>query len=156
MKKLLLAALFFIASSAQAITNDMMMLRMHMKADVAIEYLKSALEQRGYAIAHTQKCDGGMHSFGYTTDFYRSIFFGKGAEAREISKAHPDFVSYIPLKMTVVAEREETVMSIVNPHVFDRFYSDDPMMLQYFKNWHHDILSIFSDLRAAERSRQIR
>jgi len=156
MKKLLLAALFLIASSAQAITNDMMMLRMHMKADVAIEYLKSALEQRGYAIAHTQKCDGGMHSFGYTTDFYRSIFFGKGAEAREISKAHPDFVSYIPLKMTVVAEREETVMSIVNPHVFDRFYSDDPMMLQYFKNWHHDILSIFSDLRAAERSRQIR
>jgi len=129
---------------------------MHMKADMAIEYLKSALEQRGYAIAHTQKCDGGMHSFGYTTDFYRSIFFGKGAEAREISKAHPDFVSYIPLKMTVVAEREETVMSIVNPHVFDRFYSDDPMMLQYFKNWHHDILSIFSDLRAAERSRQIR
>ena len=156
MKKLLLAALFLIASSAQAITNDMMMLRMHMKADMAIEYLKSALEQRGYAIAHTQKCDGGMHSFGYTTDFYRSIFFGKGAEAREISKAHPDFVSYIPLKMTVVAEREETVMSIVNPHVFDRFYSDDPMMLQYFKNWHHDILSIFSDLRAAERSRQIR
>jgi len=156
MKKLLLAALFFIASSAQAITNDMMMLRMHMKADMAIEYLKSALEQRGYAIAHTQKCDGGMHSFGYTTDFYRSIFFGKGAEAREISKAHPDFVSYIPLKMTVVAEREETVMSIVNPHVFDRFYSDDLMMLQYFKNWHHDILSIFSDLRAAERSRQIR
>jgi uncharacterized protein (DUF302 family) len=156
MKKLLLAALFLIASSAQAITNDMMMLRMHMKADVAIEYLKSALEQRGYAIAHTQKCDGGMHSFGYTTDFYRSIFFGKGAEAREISKAHPDFVSYIPLKMTVVAEREETVMSIVNPHVFDRFYSDDPMMLQHFKNWHHDILSIFSDLRATERSRQIR
>jgi len=156
MKKALLITLFLLVSSAQAITNDMMMVRMHMKADVAIEYLKSALEQRGYAIAHMQKCDGGMHSFGYTTDFYRSIFFGKGAEAREISKAHPDFVSYIPLKMTVVAEREETVMSIVNPHVFDRFYSDDPMMLQHFKNWHHDIFSIFSDLRAAERSRQIR
>ena len=156
MKKIVFIALFLFISSAQAITNDMMMVRMHIKADVAIEHLKSALEKRGYAIAHTQKCDGGMHSFGYTTDFYRSIFFGKGAEAREISKAHPDFVSYIPLKMTVVAEREETVMSIVNPHVFDRFYSDDPMMLQYFKNWHHDILSIFSDLRAAERSRQIR
>ena len=156
MKKIVFIGLFLLISSAQAITNDMMMVRMHIKADVAIEHLKSALEKRGYAIAHTQKCDGGMHSFGYTTDFYRSIFFGKGAEAREISKAHPDFVSYIPLKMTVVAEREETVMSIVNPHVFDRFYSDDPMMLQYFKNWHHDILSIFSDLRAAERSRQIR
>ncbi len=48
------------------------------------------------------------------------------AEAREISKAHPDFVSYIPLKITVVAEREETVLSIVNPHVFDRFYPDAP------------------------------
>ena len=155
MKKIVFIALFLLISSAQAITNDMMMVRMHIKADVAIEHLKSALEKRGYAIAHTQKCDGGMHSFGYTTDFYRSIFFGKGAEAREISKAHPDFVSYIPLKMTVVAEREETVMSIVNPHVFDRFYPDDPMMLQHFNNWHHDILSIFSDLRAAERSRQI-
>ena len=156
MKKLLLAALLLLMGSAHAITNDMMMVRMHIKAEVAIEYLKSALEQRGYAIAHTQKCDGGMHSFGYTTDFYRSIFFGKGTEAREIAKAHPDFVSYIPLKMTVVAERDETVMSIVNPHAFDRFYSDDPMMLQHFKNWHHDILSIFSDLRAAERARQIR
>jgi uncharacterized protein (DUF302 family) len=156
MRKIVFIALSLLISSAQAITNDMMMVRMHMKADVAIEYLKSALEKRGYAIAHTQKCDGGMHSFGYTTDFYRSIFFGKGAEAREISKAHPDFVSYIPLKMTVVAERDETVMSIVNPHVFDRFYPDAPMMLQHFKNWHHDILSTFSDLRAAERLRQIR
>jgi len=147
MKKLLLAAFFTVASSAQAITNDMMMLRMSIKADVAIEYLKSALEQRGYSIAHTQKCDGGMQSFGYTTDFYRSIFFGKGTEAREISKAHPDFVSYIPHKITV--------LSIVNPHVFDRFYPEDPMMQQYFKNWHHDILSIFSDLRAAERAHKL-
>ena len=155
MKKLLLAALLLLTGSAHAITNNMMMVRMHIKAEVAIEYLKSALEQRGYAIAHTQKCDGGMHSFGYTTDFYRSIFFGKGTEAREIAKAHPDFVSYIPLKMTVVAERDETVMSIVNPHAFDRFYSDDPMMLQHFKNWHHDILSIFSDLRAAERAHKL-
>jgi len=48
MKKLLLAAFFMFVSSTQAITNDMMMLRMNIKADVAIEYLKSALEQRGY------------------------------------------------------------------------------------------------------------
>jgi len=155
MKKIVFIALFLFISSAQAITNDMMMVRMHIKADVAIEHLKSALEKRGYAIAHTQKCDGGMQSFGYTTDFYRSIFFGKGTEAREISKAHPDFVSYIPLKITVVAEREETVLSNVNPHVFDQFYSEAPIMLQYFKNWHHDILSIFSDLRAAERAHKL-
>jgi uncharacterized protein (DUF302 family) len=145
--RLLLIASLLLAG--QALADEMIMARVNMKADLAIEYLKTAIEDHGYAVAHTQKCDSGMAEFGLHSDFYRVVFFGKLDEVRRISAKHPEFVAYLPLKIVVEAEKSETVMVAVNPLTFNRYYADDPEMQTQFRRWRNDILSIFEDVHKA-------
>jgi uncharacterized protein (DUF302 family) len=145
--RLLLIASLLLAG--QALADEMIMARVNMKADLAIEYLKTAVEDHGYAVAHIQKCDSGMAEFGLHSDFYRVVFFGKLDEVRRISAKHPEFVAYLPLKIVVEAEKSETVMVAVNPLTFNRYYADDPEMQTQFRRWRNDILSIFEDVHKA-------
>lgn len=146
MAVLLLGGQWFASS---ALADEMLMARINMKADLAVEYLKTAVEEHGYSVAHIQMCDSGLAEFGYESDVYRVLFFGKIDEVRQISENHPEFVSYVPLKMTVVAEGKETVMSIVNPQTFNQYYRGDEQMRIQFARWYNDIRSIFSDMRKA-------
>jgi uncharacterized protein (DUF302 family) len=146
LRLLLLASLLL---AGQAMADQMIMARVNMKADLAIEYLKTAIEEHGYAVAHTQKCDTGMADFGLHSDFYRVVFFGKLDEVRRISAEHPEFVAYLPLKIVVEAEKSETVMVAVNPLTFNRYYANAPDMLVQFQRWRNDILSILNDVHKA-------
>lgn len=143
----LVLAFSLIVASAQAFANneDMLMMHVALEGSIVLEYVKSSVSKHGYAIAHEQKCDGGMTDFGYKTDLYRVVFFGKGKEVRWLSEKYPDIVSYIPLKMAVIAENNETLISIVNPMVLEPYYDKDVRML--LTRWRNDILSIFDDVR---------
>ncbi len=141
--------------SGTVAADEMLMLRLNMKADLAVEYLKTAVEEHGYSVAHIQLCDGGMKDFGYKSDTYRVVFFGKIEEVRQISETHPEFVAYVPLKMTVVAEGDEAVMSIVNPQTFNQYYRGDEQMRIQFARWYNDIRSIFVDMGKAAGQKQV-
>ena len=148
LRSYLLMALLALGSM-HASADEMLMARVMMKADLAFEYLVTSIEEHGYRVAHVQTCDEGMADFGYKSDFYRAVFFGKGEEVRRISAAHPEFAAYMPLKITVVAEKGETVLSIVNPRVFNNYYPDDRSMQVQLGRWYNDIQSIFRDLQQA-------
>lgn len=143
---LLLASLLL---AGQVMADQMLMARVNMKADLAIEYLKTAVTEHGYAVAHIQRCDSGLGGFGFHTDTYRVVFFGKLEEIRRISARHPEFVAYMPLKIAVEAERGETVMVAVNPLTFNRYYPQDHEMQLQFERWRNDILSILNDVHEA-------
>jgi len=147
LRKLIAAALLLLAGSASA--DTMLMTRVMMKAEIAFEYLVTSIEEHGYSVAHVQTCDTGMGDFGYKSDFYRVVFFGKGEEVRSISKTHPEFAAYMPMKIAVVAERGETVMSVVNPLTFNQYYPDDEKMKVQFGRWYNDIQSMFRDVQKA-------
>ncbi len=132
--------------AGQAMADHMLMARVNMKADLAIEYLKTAIEEHGYAVAHVQKCDSGLGGFGFHSDTYRVLFFGKLAGIRRISAQHPEFVVYLPLKIAVEAEKGETVVTAVDPLTFTRYYPKDHAMQVQFRRWRNDILSIFDDV----------
>jgi len=148
LKHLLLAVLLLplLILPAAASDNDMMMARLPMKADIALEYVKASIHEHEYLIAHEQLCDGGMTGFGYKTDTYRVLFFGKGEEVRMLSRKYPDIVSYLPLKMTVVAEKNETLLSILDPAFLMPYYNDRDTRI-IFQRWKNDIRSIFNDVR---------
>lgn len=146
-KRLLLLVLLLL--TGQALADQMLMARVNMKADLAIEYLKTAIDEHGYALAHIQKCDSGLGEFGFHSDTYRVLFIGKLAEIRRISAQHPEFVAYLPLKIAVEAEKGETVMVAVDPMTFNRYYPNDREMLVQFQRWRNDILSIFNDVHKA-------
>jgi len=126
--------------------DNMIMARVSLRAELVIEYLNSSVEEHGYTIAHTQLCDGGMTDFGYKSDLYRVVFFGKIDEVRTISEHHPELVSYLPLKIAVIAEKDETLLTVLNPEALAPYFADQTLQIQ-FGRWRSDLISIFDDVR---------
>ena len=149
--KALLAIFVLLANVGAVHANGLLMVRVPMKADLAMEYLRTAITGHGYRIAHIQKCDSGMSGFGYKTGFYKVIFFGKLDEIRRISAEHPSFSAYLPLKVSIVAERDETVLTIVNPLNFRPFFGQDRRMRLQLDRWRNDAQSIFDELLRVSR-----
>ena len=143
-RALLFAGLLMFAGFSCA--ENMIMGRVPMRAELVIEYVKSSVEEHGYSIAHIQLCDGGMTDFGYKSDLYRVVFFGKIAEVRMISERYPELVSYLPLKIAVIAEKDETLLTVLNPEALSPYFADEELQIQ-FGRWKSDLLSIFEDVR---------
>ena len=141
-----LALLALLVASAAASADNMIMGRAALRAEIVLEYVKSSIEEHGYSIAHVQLCDGGMKDFGSSSDVYRVVFFGKIDEVRAISERDPELVSYLPLKIAVIAEKDETLLSVLNPEALAAFFSDEQLQIQ-FSRWHSDLKSIFQDVR---------
>lgn len=126
--------------------ENLLMARIPLRAEIALEYVKASVEEHGYTIAHLQMCDGGMTDFGYKTDFYRVVFFGKVDEMRWVSEQYPELVSYLPLKIAVIAEKDETVMTVLNPEALAPFFADEALQVQLGR-WQNDLESILDDVR---------
>lgn len=132
-----------LGGAAQA--ENMLMSRVPLAADTVLAYAQSSIEEHGYSIAHVQTCDDGLGDFGYKSDFYRVLFFGKAEEVRQITAKYPELASYLPLKLAVIAERDETILSILNPEALMPFFADQTVQIQLGR-WHNDLVSIFDDV----------
>jgi uncharacterized protein (DUF302 family) len=143
----LLAALAMLLASL-ATADNMLMGRVPLRAEIVLEYVKTSIEEHGYTVAHIQLCDGGMKDFGYESDFYRVVFFGKIDEVRMISERYPELVSYLPLKIAVIAEKDETLLTVLNPEALAPYFDDEALQIQLGR-WHSDLVSIFEDVRRA-------
>lgn len=136
------------ALSAPAAADNMLLGRVSLAAEVAIAYVETSIEEHGYRIAHRQTCDTGLGDVGYKSDFYQVVFFGKPEEVRRISAHHPELVSHLPLKLAVIAERDETLLTALNPEALVPFFADEAVQIQLAR-WHNDLVSIFDDVRRA-------
>jgi uncharacterized protein (DUF302 family) len=135
-----------------AAADNMLMARIPLRADITLEYLTGSVEEHGYKVVHLQLCDGGMSDAGYQSDIYRVVFFGKIDEVRMISERHPELVSYLPLKIAVMAEKDETLLAVLNPEALEPLYQDEALHIQ-FARWQNDLHSIFDDVRRAVAQR---
>lgn len=140
---ILLAAGLLIAGQAHA--EKVMMARSYQGFEVTLEAVKNALESRGYTVAHEQRCDGGLKGFGYETDLYRVIFFGKPDEVRHWSNAHPEMIPYLPLKLAVIAEADQVLVVGFNPEELAELFTDKKLKIQ-FSRWKNDVESILTEV----------
>ncbi|MCP5318246.1 MAG: hypothetical protein H6956_10030 [Chromatiaceae bacterium] len=150
LKLILLGAAFLFARASVA--DNMIMARVPLRAEIVLEYVKASVEEHGYTVAHLQLCDGGMKDFGYESDFYRVVFFGKVDEVRMVSARYPELVSYLPLKIAVIAEKNETLLTVLNPEALAPFFPDEALQIQLGR-WQSDLMSIFQDVRRAVGAR---
>ncbi|MCP5436869.1 MAG: hypothetical protein H6960_01790 [Chromatiaceae bacterium] len=150
LKMFLLGAVLVIAHASVA--DNMIMARVPLRAEIVLEYVKASVEEHGYTVAHLQLCDGGMQDFGYKSDFYRVVFFGKVDEVRMVSEHYPELVSYLPLKIAVIAEKDETLLTVLNPEALAPFFPDEALQIQLGR-WQSDLVSIFNDVRRAVGAR---
>jgi len=134
--------------SVSAADDDgpLLMARSHDNFETAMAMLKNSIQEHGYAIAHVQKCDGGMKKFGYNSDYYRVVFFGKADEVERISKASPVMIPYLPLKIVIFAEEDRTVLTALNPNNLAAYFTDDAAMQKQLGAWETDLRAILREV----------
>jgi uncharacterized protein (DUF302 family) len=137
--------LLAVVMALPAMAENLLMSRVGLKAEIVFAYVESSIQEHGYQIAHVQTCDDGLGDFGYKTDFYRTVFFGKVGEVQRIVADYPELASYVPLKMAVIAERDETVLVILNPQALAPFFADEWVQIQLAR-WYSDLVSILEQV----------
>jgi len=146
-KRLLFSLLLFAAVLPVRAEQTLLMVRVNMKAADTMEVLKETIREYGYEVAHVQRCDGGMAEFHYKTDFYRVVFFGKLEEVRGILDAYPEMAPFLPLKIAVIAEEDQTVLASIDPVALSHLYGHSRVLRVQFARWHNDIQAILEELR---------
>lgn len=137
-------ALLLLVSTARA--EDLLMARTPMTFPETMLKLQDSLKKHQQTLSRVQRVDIGLTSKGYQTDKYRVVFFGRAAEIRDYAQKYPILIPYLPHKIAIFAEGEETLLVAANPERL--FVSDDPALQAIARQWHRELQAIFADMRA--------
>ena len=145
--KYLIAAMLLVGflTTGHLRAENVMMVRSYDSFAVAQDAVTKSLESHGYTVAHVQRCDGGLTGFGYETDLYRVLFFGKPDEVRQWSKKVPELIPYLPLKIALIAEDDQVLISSFNPEELGQMFTDRQLQIQ-FSRWKNDIESVMREV----------
>ena len=147
---LLILLLGIICLPAQAIiTGELIMVRSDQAFSETMEILQGAIKKQGYTVSRIQQVDTGLTQSGYPTDKYRVVFFGKIDQIKALTKSHPEMIPYLPLKISIFAEANETLLVTSDPAVFMDLYPD-PGLREMFRQWHEDLVSIMKNVQNAD------
>lgn len=144
---LLSAALTLLALGAHA--EYLLMARSTQGFPETMLALQTSLKEHGYTISRVQRVDIGLTSSGFETDKYRIVFFGKTDEQRALVDKYPHLIPYLPLKMTLFAEDNETVVVTEDYTRLIELATDEELANQFMR-WRNDVLSILDELRHIE------
>jgi uncharacterized protein (DUF302 family) len=109
--------------------------------------VKQTVADHGYTVSKIQRIDRGMSNAGYQTDFYRIVFFAKLDEMRTLSSQYPQMIPYLPLKITVFAENDDTLLMVMSPAQLAHYYRE-PELRSHFSRWESDLRAILAEVRA--------
>ena len=131
-----------------AVAEDMIITRSVLAFPEAMLALQESIRAHGYTVSRVQRIDIGLTGMGYKTDKYRIVFAGKIDEIRELTKKAPQLTAYLPPKVSIFAEGEQTVLVTINPRLYADIAGDaiDPII---FAHWESDLRSIFHDVNVA-------
>lgn len=138
-----------IAGSASA--SDLLMVRTQQNFPEAMLTLQTSIKDHGYEITRVQRIDIGLTGMGYKTDKYRVVFVGKPGEIQHLVDKYPVLSAYMPPKISIFAEQDETVLVTINPMVYADMIDDNADKVM-FRRWESDVYSVFDDIRAASNN----
>jgi len=144
MKKLHLTIfLISLGLSLSTFAEKIIMSRSAQEFPEAMTTLQNSIIEHGYTVSRVQRVDVGLTKAQYKTDKYRVVFFGKQKEIDSILAIEPNIIAYLPLKISIFAEGEETIIVTVNPDQFEIMFPN-PKLRHFFNRWRQDLRSIFS------------
>lgn len=146
LRLLTLALALSLSSQASAQQENLLMMRSSQSFPETMLGLQKTLGEYGYTVSRVQRVDIGLTTSGFKTDKYRVVFFGKPEEIRALSQKYPQLIPYLPLKMTIFAEQDETLIVAMDPLILDGL-SDDEAFHNQLMRWKNDFLSIMDELR---------
>jgi len=122
--------------------GDLIMTRVKQNFPETMVSLQTAIKTAGYTVSRVQRVDIGLTKSGFKTDKYRVVFFGKADELNTLAEKHPDIIPYLPLKISIFAENNETIITTNNPLVMHGYFKKIPE--HYFTQWAKDIEKILT------------
>jgi len=140
------ALAFFSTSSFAVVTGEMIMVRSSEAFPETMALLQEAIRKQGYELSRIQRVDVGLSKKGYKTDKYRVVFFGKGKQIQEISAKYPQLIPYLPLKIAIYAEKENTILISANPTIYNDLFNL-PELKPTFEQWLRDITEILNTVQ---------
>ena len=138
--------LFFFIASSQA--EGLMMSRTKQNFPEAMLKLQETILDLGYKISRVQRIDIGLTKSGYATDKYRIVFFATQNEIDFISDKYPHLIPYIPWKIAIFAEQQDTLLVSADPLQFRN--KQHPGADKFLLKWKKDIQKIMNVLRQSE------
>ena len=139
-------SLLLVIATSQA--EQLMMARTKQTFPEAMLKLQETIRDVGYTVSRVQRIDIGLTKSGYATDKYRIVFFGTEKEIALISKKYPHLIPYIPWKIAIFAEQQDTLLVTANPMQFSN--KQYPGADKYLLKWKNDIEKIMNILRKSE------
>lgn len=144
-----LVAMFLLLFSTAVAAEDLFMVRTQLSFPEAMAVLQQTIRETGYQVSRVQRIDIGLTTSGYKTDKYRVVFFGKLEEIRTLSDKYPELVAYMPLKIAIFAENDETILLASSFEHLRPFFSSAEVLAK-FGRWETDMQSILEQVRIAE------
>jgi len=108
--------------------------------------LQTSIGEHGYTVSRVQRVDIGLTKSGYETDKYRVVFFGKSSEIRAVKQSQPQLIPYLPLKIVIFSENNETLLVASNMTQFSAL-TENTNTRDLLQRWNNDIQSIFSEIK---------
>ena len=130
------------------IAEDMIMTRSVLAFPEAMLALQESIAAHGYTVSRVQRIDIGLTGMGYKTDKYRIVFAGKIGEIRELTDKAPQLTPYLPPKISIFAEGDQTILVTINPKLYAEI-AGDAIAPVFFDRWESDLRSIFYDVNTA-------
>lgn len=143
----LLLMMLFSLSSQAVVTGEMIMVRSSEAFPETMSTLQQAISDKGYSLSRVQRVDVGLTAKGYATDKYRVVFFGKGEQIKQLAAEHPQLIPYLPLKIAIYAEGDNTILISANPASFNDMF-DMPQLKPVFNQWQRDIIDILNSVQS--------
>lgn len=131
--------------TAQSHATDMYMARSASSFPETMSKLQETIKANNYKVSRVQRVDIGLTAMGYKTDKYRVVFYGKAEENASLIKKYPFLIPYLPLKIAIFAEGEETLMVASNPMLLSNKAA--PKLDPVLKRWEKDLAKIINEMR---------
>ncbi len=147
MKAVITGLLLLVCSVAGA--EDLYMVRTTMSFPEAMAFLQQTIKAQGYQVSRVQRVDIGLTKSGFKTDKYRVVFFSTLEDVQEITGKYPDLIPYLPLKIAIFAEGDDTLLVAASFEHLRPFYKD-PALRASFDRWEAAIHDILEKVRNAE------
>ncbi len=145
MRRQLVLLLLCFAPQAYAL-EPMLMVRVNEDFPEAMSALQNAISEYGYTVSRVQHVDVGLTTFGFQTDKYRIVFFAKPEEQRELVARYPQLIPYLPLKFTLFAEEDDTLVVGLDPTHLNALVEDEETRYRFIR-WSNDMQAILQELR---------
>jgi len=145
---IILYAIILMQLPQPALAEDMIMTRSVLAFPEAMLALQESIAAHGYTVSRVQRIDIGLTGMGYKTDKYRIVFAGKIGEIRELTDKAPQLTPYLPPKIAIFAEGDQTILVTINPKLYADIAGEtiEPV---FFDRWESDLRSIFYDVNTA-------